>query len=122
MCVKQAVLCFDGAVLCFIRLQVAASVEDQLAAARANIASLTAQREQRERDVDTLQDKFRQMLIIRCVWMTGALLVSVGVSCCQLLMLADVLHTQLYNHTAKPLSLGSRNLLMHSNQVVPPAL
>jgi cell division protein FtsB len=47
--------------------QVAASVEDQLAAARASIADLNAQREQRERDVDTLQDKFRQMLIIRCV-------------------------------------------------------
>lgn len=48
-------------------LQVAASVEDQLAAARASIDALNAEREQRERDVDTLQDKFRQMLIIRCV-------------------------------------------------------
>jgi hypothetical protein len=53
--------------LCFVRLQVAASVEDQLAAARASISSLNAQREQREHDVDTLQDRFRQMLIIRWV-------------------------------------------------------
>jgi len=47
--------------------QVAASVEDQIAAVRGSIAALTATREARERDVDALQEAFRKMLTIRCV-------------------------------------------------------
>jgi septal ring factor EnvC (AmiA/AmiB activator) len=46
-------------------VQVAASVEDQLAAARASIEALSAQRQQQEQTVDKLQDAFRQMLTIR---------------------------------------------------------
>lgn len=67
-------LLFSCAVLPFVVLhctQVAASVEDQLVAARTSIEALHVEREQRERDVDKLQDAFRQMLTIRCAE-TGA--------------------------------------------------
>lgn len=53
---------------CVSQQQVAARVEDQLAAARASIAALDMERQQRERDADQLQDAFRQMLTIRCVF------------------------------------------------------
>jgi hypothetical protein len=71
----QQCLClnyFCYAVLCLRCTQVAASVEDQLAAARASIIALNIERQQRERDIDKLQDAFRQMLTIRWAIKHGA--------------------------------------------------
>lgn len=68
--VLSSVCLFGGAALvhCWCAVQVAASVEDQLAAARASIDRINAEREQQERDVDKLQDAFRQMLAFRWGW------------------------------------------------------
>jgi hypothetical protein len=47
-------------------LQIAASVEGQLAEARAKVAAMEAARQQQEAEADSIRDKIRNLLIRRC--------------------------------------------------------
>jgi hypothetical protein len=46
-------------------MQVAASVEGQLADARAKVAAMEAARQQQEQEADSIRDKIRSLLIRR---------------------------------------------------------